>query len=75
MLEILKRFKSPAVWAGIISIFTIIIQGAGIKVAEITSWSILLNEFIKIVSNPYILISIIVAIIVFLNNPTESKKF
>jgi hypothetical protein len=73
--EIKERIVSPVFWLGVGSIVSIIFQTAGIKFEEMTSWEVLLDNIITIISNPYMVISILVAVFSFLNNPKNQKGF
>lgn len=73
--EIKERIVSPVFWLGVGSIIAIIFQTAGIKFEEMTSWEVLLDNIITIISNPYMVISILVAVFSFLNNPKNKKGF
>ena len=75
IINILKRFESKGTWVGIASILLLIITTAGVDINSLTSWSILWDSIVKIVSNPATLISIIGSIWAFLNNPTDKTKF
>ncbi len=72
---ILKRFKSPVVWAGIIAILTIIFNTAGYQISDLTSWAIVGDIFRQIFSSPAMIISILVAIFAYINNASDNKKF
>lgn len=71
----LKRFKSPAVWIGIFSLISIIFSTAGVQLSDLTSWKIVGQTLLNIVTNPFTLGSVIVAIFSFLNNPTNKEGF
>lgn len=73
--SIIERFKSPAVWVGISSLITLIFTTAGVKLSQLTSWSIVGETLLNIIKNPFTLGSVAVAIFVFLNNPTNKKGF
>lgn len=72
MNEIKQRLKSPVVWAGIAAI---IISVSGINPENMTEWGILAENVLNIFKNPFILISIIVSIFAFLNNPKDKEHF
>ena len=73
--EIQKRITSPVFWVGVGSIISIIVNTSGIKMEEMTSWSILFENILAVIKNPYIVISILIAIFAFLNNPTNKSGF
>jgi len=76
MLKELKiRSLSPVFIASMFAVVAIIVNAAGIKFEEITSWGILLEDILMILKNPFLIGSIIVAVFGFLNNPTDKKKF
>jgi hypothetical protein len=67
-----ERLKSPVVWAGIIAT---IITVSGIDPSNMTEWGILGQNLLNIVKNPFLLISVSVAVFGFLNNPSDKKRF
>lgn len=73
--EIKKRITSPVFWVGVASIVTLIFTTAGIEFENITSWKMLLDNIVMIIKNPYLVVSILIAIFSFLNNPTTKDKF
>lgn len=67
------RFKNPQfIIQIIISIFAPILAYAGIKAQDITSWAILLDLIIDAISNPYILVTIIVSLYNSVIDPTTT---
>ena len=72
MKEIIKRLRSPVVWAGL---FAIVISVSGINPENMTEWGILADNVLDIFKNPFILISIVVSIFAFLNNPKDKEHF
>lgn len=67
------RFKNPVIYAQLLlAIFTPILAYAGITAQDVTSWIIVGNLLISAVSNPYILILVVVSVWNALNDPTTS---
>ncbi len=66
------RLKSPVVWAGI---GAIVIAVSGINPENMTEWGILADNLVGIVENPFVLISSVVSVFAFLNNPKDKKHF
>lgn len=67
-----NRFKNPYFWIGLIGIM---FSAAGIDLKTLTSWDILLTNIINILNNPFLLISVIMAITgVFIDPTTEGAK-
>lgn len=73
--EIKKRLFSKVVLLGIASFFMMFLVSVGADLEDLTSWSILINLFIKFVTNPYIIISFLASVFAYLNNPTTKDKF
>ena len=73
MKEILKRLKNKVVIGQYISIIILIIGVLGIEINTITSWKILFDLILTILSNPFILFSILYNIFSGINNPTNKK--
>lgn len=65
------RFKNPQfIIQLIVSIFGPILAYAGITAQDITSWAILFDLLLAAVSNPYVLITIAVAVYNAVVDPT-----
>lgn len=65
------RFKNPQfIIQLIVSIFGPILAYAGITAQDITSWVILLDLIVAAISNPYVLITIVVAVYNAVIDPT-----
>ena len=73
--EVIKRFKSPIVWAGIISVVGLIFTTVGASYADVATWEGLKVVLIGIVTSPAKIGMIVVALYSFLNNPTTKEKF
>lgn len=66
------RYKNPYFWFGIIGI---IFTAGGVKLEQLTSWNILLDNLIHIISSPFLLLSVIMAITgVFVDPTTKGLK-
>lgn len=66
-----NRFKNIYFWLGIIGV---IFTAAGVNLESLTSWNILFDNLMNILSNPFILMSVIAAIAGIFVDPT-SKGF
>lgn len=67
-----NRFKNPYFWIGLIGIM---FSAAGIDLKTLTSWDILLTNILNILNNPFLLISVIMAITgVFIDPTTQGAK-
>lgn len=65
------RFKNPVFIAQIIlAIFTPILAYAGLTASDITTWKALLDLILSAISNPYVLVLVIVSVWNALNDPT-----
>lgn len=66
------RFKNPWFWIGILGV---IFTAMGISPETITSWTILKDQLISLISNPYMLVTVIMAVLgVFVNPTTKGIK-
>ncbi len=54
------RFKNPVYWIGLIGV---IFTAMGVSPEMFTDWGIVYQNFIDLIKNPYMLVSVIVAII------------
>lgn len=61
------RVKNPYFWFGLAGI---IFATIGVKPEMFTSWDILVNKIIEVFSNPFVLGSVVVAIVGVINDPT-----
>ena len=61
------RFKNIGFWIGIIGV---ILTAAGIEPSTLTSWNVLFNNIVEVVKNPYMLITIIMAVVGVFTDPT-----
>lgn len=75
MKEIINRFKSPVVWAGIISIVGLIFATAGVGLEDVTTWAGLQVVIVGVLSSPAKLAMIVVALFGFINNPKDKAGF
>ena len=65
------RIKNPVFWANIvIAIVAPILAGLGMQWENITTWGALGNILLKAISNPVIVVSVIVSIWGVINDPT-----
>lgn len=72
---VLNRFKSPVVWAGIISIVGLVFTTAGYSLSDVGSWGELGNVVLSILKSPEKLAMIVVALFAFLNDASNREKF
>ena len=61
------RIKNPYFWFGLIAV---ILAAIGVSAESLTSWWILKEQVISLISNPFSLGCTIVAIVGYLNDPT-----
>lgn len=67
------RLKNPVFIAQVgLSILTPIIGYAGIKFEDITSWPLLGEMLLQAISNPYVVVLILVSVWNAINDPTTS---
>ena len=62
------RFKNPYFWFGIIGV---ICSAVNINIESITSWEILYKDILNILGNPFLLLSVIMAITGVIIDPTS----
>lgn len=62
-----KRVKNVYFWIGVIGV---IFTASGINPETITSWDILIKNILSVLSNPYLLASVVMAIIGIVVDPT-----
>lgn len=71
-MNIQERFKNPYFVIGLIGV---VFSAAGIDFESLTNWSILWHNILNILGNPFLLASVIVAMIgVFVDPSTEGFK-
>lgn len=63
------RFKNPYFWIGLIAV---ILAAIGVSPESLTSWSILWNQILELLNNPFAIGCVIVAIIGYINDPTTA---
>lgn len=63
------RIKNPYFWIGLIAMFLCAI---GIDASTLTSWKTLLDALRDFISNPFLVGSVIVALITYVNDPTTA---
>lgn len=73
MINLKVRLKNPVFIAQIIlAIFTPILAYAGLTMQDITSWQTLGQLLIDAVSNPYVLVLVVVSVWNAVNDPTTA---
>ena len=71
--NIKKRLTDVWFWVGIVSA---ILAAGSINPQDLTTWSILQEKLLSIITNPYKLGLVVIALISFWNNPTtETNSF
>lgn len=69
----LVRFKNPVFWAQIIlAVFTPILAYAGLTAEDLNTWSALGDLIMGALSNPYVLMLVVVSVWNAVNDPTTS---
>lgn len=67
-----NRYKNPYFWFGLVAV---VFTAMGVSVETLTSWSALKNSFVDLISNPFLLGSVVVAVTgVFVNPTTKGLK-
>lgn len=67
------RIRNPVFWAQLLlSIFVPIGTYFGLRGEDVTSWRIVFELFVKAISNPYVLVMIIMSVWNALNDPTTA---
>lgn len=61
------RYKNPYFWFGFIGV---LFSAAGVSLESLTSWDILFGNLMNILDNPFLLGSVIVALVGVWVNPT-----
>lgn len=61
------RVKNPYFWIGLLGMFFCAI---GVDGSTITSWPILLDNLKSFISNPYLIVSVVIAFIGYIQDPT-----
>lgn len=61
------RFNNPYFWIGLIAV---ILAAVGVSPETLTSWGILWEQIKELVSNPFAIGCVIVALIGYINDPT-----
>lgn len=68
----IDRFKNPWFWIGVLGV---IFTAMEISPETITSWTILKDQLISLISNPYMLVTVIMAVLgVFVDPTTKGIK-
>lgn len=61
------RVKNPWFWVGLVAMFFCAI---GVDGSTITSWSILFDSLKSFASNPYLIVSVVIALLGYIQDPT-----
>lgn len=62
-----ERFKNPLFWIGLVGV---IFSAAGIDFNTLTSWKLLLEALLNILSNPVAVVAVIAALVGVWTDPT-----
>ena len=65
----LVRIKNPYFWIGIVAV---ILSAVGVTPETFTSWNVLLIQVKELLSNPYAIGCVIIALIGYVNDPTTA---
>lgn len=63
------RIKNPYFWLGLVAV---ILAAVGVSPESLTSWSILYAQIRALLSNPFAVSCVIVAVLGYINDPTTS---
>lgn len=66
-INIPVRFKNPMFWIGLLGV---ILAAMGVSPEMFTSWQAVIDAFKNLISNPYMIGCVIVAVIGVFNDPT-----
>lgn len=66
-INIPVRFKNPWFWIGIVGV---ILAAMGVSPEMLTSWGAVADAFIALVKNPYMIASVIMAVVGVITDPT-----
>lgn len=61
-----SKFKNPYFWIGIAGV---VLTAMGVEPEMFTSWQIVVDKAMELVSNPFMLVSVIVAVLGVITNP------
>lgn len=61
-----SKIKNPYFWLGLAGV---VLAAMGVEPEMFTSWSIVAEKAIELVSNPFMLVSVIVAVLGVITNP------
>lgn len=68
------RWTSKGAIAGIIAVISIIINASGINLQALTTWAALGDNIVMVISNPFLLGSIGVAVFAFYNDAATRNR-
>lgn len=73
MINFKIRFKNPVFWAQLLlAIFTPILAYMGLTAQDLTTWAKVGSVLLDAISNPYIVVLVIVSVWNAVNDPTTS---
>ena len=62
-----NRFKNIGFWIGIIGV---VLTATGIEPSTLTSWNVLFDSLMEVIKNPYMIATIIMAVVGVFTDPT-----
>lgn len=63
------RIKNPYFWIGLAGV---VFTAMGVKPETLTSWGAVIDSLKLLISNPYMIVAVIVAVLGVLNDPTTA---
>lgn len=63
------RFKNPYFWVGLVAMFFCAI---GVEASTFTTWGALADQLEELIKNPYMLASVVIALMGYVQDPTTA---
>lgn len=63
------RFVNPYFWIGLIAV---VLAAVGVSPESLTSWTILKDQLLALIGNPFAIGCVVIATIGYINDPTTS---
>lgn len=63
------RLKNPYFWIGLLGV---IFTAMGVEPSTLTSWQAVIDSLKSLISNPYMIVAVIIAILGVVNDPTTA---
>lgn len=67
----MNKFKNPWFWIGILGV---VLTAMGVDPEMLTSWDIVVDQFKGLIQNPYMLLSVAMAVIGIFSEPPAGLK-